>query len=67
MKASEIPRIPVEDAHRKVAFGQAMLVCGYESDEKFAANHLEGAISLSEFQERLPTINEDQEIIFYCA
>jgi len=28
---------------------------------------LEGAISLAEFQRRLPSLSRDQEIVFYCA
>jgi hypothetical protein len=28
---------------------------------------LEGAITLSEFQSRLPALAKDQEIIFFCA
>jgi rhodanese-related sulfurtransferase len=28
---------------------------------------LEGAISFSEFQSRLPSLSPDQEIVFYCA
>ena len=44
-----------------------MLVCAYDSDEKFSKNHLDGALSFHEFTERLSTIDPSQEIIFYCA
>lgn len=60
-------RIPPEEVHEKVMSGNALLVCGYDDADKFSANHLEGAISLSEFKSRLPSLEKDQEIIFYCA
>ena len=59
-------RIPVEEARRKVTSGSALLVCAYD-DEKFKNNHLQGAISLSDFQAKLPSLSTEQEIIFYCA
>lgn len=60
-------RISVEEARRKTNAGEALLVCGYEGAEKFVANHLEGAISWETFQNRLPEISKQHEIIFYCA
>jgi len=60
-------RISVGDAHRKVQAKEALLVCGYNDEEKFKAMQLEGAISYSEFESRLPKISKDQEIIFYCG
>lgn len=44
-----------------------MLVCAYDNEDKFKANYLEGAISLSDFREQLPSLSTDEEIIFYCA
>lgn len=67
MEKSEVTRVTPEEARRKMDAGQAILVCGYESDEKFHSMHLEGAESLSRFQARLPDIPKEQEIIFYCA
>ena len=67
MDKSNIRRISPEDTRRKLAAGQAILVCAYESDEKFSAVHLEDAVSFNQFRARLPDIGEDQEIIFYCA
>jgi len=47
--------------------GRALLVCGYEDEEKFGALRLEGAVSFAEFQKMLPTLPKDKEIVFYCA
>ncbi len=67
MNKSDVPRVSVEETRRRVDAGKAMLVCGYEPDEKFRKFHLEGALSLHQFRTKLPTLNENQEIIFYCA
>jgi hypothetical protein len=64
---SEVARISVQEAKDKVESGQALLVCAYDSDDKFARFHLEGAISLSEFKGRAEDITKEQELIFYCA
>jgi rhodanese-related sulfurtransferase len=45
----------------------ALLVCAYDSDEKFRDNRLDGAISLADFQSREAKLPKDREIIFYCA
>lgn len=60
-------RIPPEEVREKVTNGNALFVCGYDDADKFRANHLEGAISFDEFKSKLPSIEKDQEIIFYCA
>lgn len=60
-------RITPREAHEKVKAGQAILVCGYEDEEKFKAMRLEMAVSFAEFQKMLPTQPTDREIIFYCA
>ncbi|MGD8229880.1 MAG: rhodanese-like domain-containing protein [Desulfobacteraceae bacterium] len=60
-------RIPPEEVREKVTSGNAILVCGYDDPDKFAQNHLEGAISFAEFKSRLPSLSKDQEIIVYCA
>lgn len=67
MQKSDVRRITPEQARRDLESGAAVLVCGYEADEKFQAMHLEGAQSLSQFRDRLPDIPKEQEIIFYCA
>jgi rhodanese-related sulfurtransferase len=47
--------------------GGAMLVCGYDSEEKFRDNHLEGALSLDEFESQVDSLPREREIVFYCA
>ncbi len=60
-------RITPKEAYEKVKAGQALLVCGYEDEDKFRAMRLEMAVSFSEFQKMLPSLPKDREIIFYCA
>ena len=60
-------RISVEEAHRDVAEGDALLVCAYSDESKCDRIKLEGAISFGEFQAREATLSRDQPIIFYCA
>ena len=60
-------KISAEETRKRVKAGSALLVCAYDDDEKFQNNHLEGAISLGEFKTRLPSLPQDQEMIFYCA
>ena len=67
MEKSEVRRVEPEIAHRHVDAGEALLVCAYESDEKFQSMQLEGAESLNNLRARLPDISKAQEIIFYCA
>ena len=62
---AEVTRIDVQEAAARLGSGEALLVCAYDNDQKFANYHLEGAISLAEFQERIGTLSRDQEIIFY--
>ena len=63
----EPERISPEEAHEKVKSGKCTLVCAYEDEQKCKLMTLEGAISLAEFQRRLPSLSRDQEIVFYCA
>ena len=64
---AEIERISPEEACKKAEAGAALLVCAYDDEEQFKTMHLEGAISLSAFKSRLPSLSTGQEIIFYCA
>lgn len=64
---TEVARISPQETKEKVTSGEALLVCAYASDLKFTANHLEGAISLADFQARVTQLPRGQEIIFYCA
>ncbi len=61
----KVERVSVEDAYRKVQAKEALLVCGYNDEEKFTTIQLGGAISFGEFEARLPHLSKDQEIIFY--
>ena len=64
---AEPKRISVKEAYQKVKSGKALLVCGYDDETKFKMMRLESALSLKEFEARLPKLSKDQEIIFYCA
>lgn len=64
---SEVKRISADVTRAAVAGGKSLLVCAYESDEKFKTLHLEGAISLSDFKSRIKELEKDTGIIFYCA
>lgn len=60
-------RISVQEARQHLQQDpDALLVCAYESDQKFQQNHLEGAIPLSDLESRLDSISKDQELIFHC-
>ena len=63
----DVSRISVQDARQEVASGQALLVCAYEQDEKCNQVALEGSVSLTQFQQRVPSLPKDQELIFFCA
>ncbi|MBW3596708.1 MAG: rhodanese-like domain-containing protein [Planctomycetes bacterium] len=60
-------RIGPQEAKQHVESGDALLVCAYDSDEKFQKNRLEGAISLDDFRSQADSVPKDREIIFYCA
>jgi hypothetical protein len=64
---AEAIRISPEEVRGKITAGSALLVCAYEDDEKCKRVNLEGAIFLTEFRSRLPSLPKDQELIFYCA
>jgi hypothetical protein len=64
---AEPKRISVNEAYQNVKSGRALLVCGYDDEAKFKMMRLEGALSLKEFEARLPKLPKDQGIIFYCA
>ena len=67
MKVTDPIRISTQKARERVTSGQALLVCAYDNEKKFNANHLEGAISFADFRTRLLSLPKDQKIIFYCA
>jgi len=63
----EVERTDAEEARRKVKSGQALLVCAYDDEVKYAQVNLDGSISLASFRSRLSSLPKHQEIIFYCA
>ena len=66
--ATPVERITPQQAHDHMrAAPPALLVCAYDSEEKFQQNHLEGAIELDHLASQADAIPKDQEIIFYCA
>jgi hypothetical protein len=64
---AKVSRITPEETHQKLKSGDAVLVCAYDSEERFRNLQLAGAISLHEFRTKLPSLSKDQEIVFYCA
>jgi len=62
-----IKRLSPQDAHDKVQDGKALLICAYDSDEKFSQMALDGAISFDEYRSMQPTLPRNKELIFYCA
>jgi len=64
---SEIDRVSPTAVKEKLISGKALLVCAYDNQDKFRRVHLEGAISLAEFRERISSLSRDTEIVFYCA
>ncbi|MCF8039256.1 MAG: hypothetical protein K9K79_08055 [Desulfohalobiaceae bacterium] len=61
-----IERIAPEAARAKLESGQALMVCSY-NDARCRNMLIEGALLKSEFEEKLASLDKDQEIIFYCA
>ena len=62
---SPVALIEAHEAFEHVKNNSALLICAYESDEKFHKLHLDGAIALSEFQSLSATLKKDKELIFY--
>ena len=63
----DIDRIDVRQARAHVTTGDALLVCAYDTLEKFLNNHLGGALSLQDLQALEDDLPRRREIIFYCA
>ena len=64
---SQITMIKADKAYEHLTTGSALLICAYDSDEKFQKFQLKGAIPLSEFKTRSESLDKDTELIFYCA
>lgn len=67
MSAPSAPKIDVKQARHDVEVSDALLVCAYDSKEKFEANHLQGAISLDELKSMEDELSQQRELVFYCA
>jgi uncharacterized protein (TIGR02284 family) len=67
LMAGLVERISPQEARQHLSAGRALLVCAYDSREKFEQNQLEGALSLDEFKAKADLIDKDREIIFYCG
>jgi nucleotide-binding universal stress UspA family protein/rhodanese-related sulfurtransferase len=64
----DIPRMSAKALRQSMKGSRAaLLVCAYESEDRFHELELQGAVSWKAFQSRLPTLPPDQEIVFYCA
>lgn len=64
---ADVERVSVQEARQRVRAGQALLVCAYDSEERFQQVALDGAISLATFEQRFSELPRDQEVIFYCG
>jgi hypothetical protein len=62
----DAPRLSPQDTYRQATSGQALLVCAFENETTCRTMMIERAITLREFESRLPGINKEQPIIFYC-
>jgi hypothetical protein len=65
--AMEPIRISPAEAYKQVQARRVLFVCAYQDEGTCKNIMLEGAISLKEFEKKLPGLKKDQGIIFYCA
>lgn len=63
--AKDVQRVSPADIYEKVQTGEALLVCAYPDDEKFAKSNLKGAISFKRFETMLKDIDQSKLIVFY--
>lgn len=61
------PKIDVKQARHDVDVSDALLVCAYDSQDKFASNHLQNAIPLGELRSKEDELSKQRELVFYCA
>jgi hypothetical protein len=61
-----IERVSAAASRDAVRHDGALLVCSYP-DNRCQNILFQGAILLSEFEARLPSLSKDQTIIFYCS
>jgi len=60
-------RISPSEAYRLAKDVNTIVVCAYPDEERCNKMRLRGAITRTEFQDRLLEFKKEQEIIFYCA
>ena len=58
--------ISPSQARDDVEKNDALLVCAYESEEKFKTYALEDAISFNNFKRKESQLPKEKEIILYC-
>jgi len=64
---AEIRRVTPAEARVRVMAGKALLVCAYADEAMCRQMRLENGLTLQEFEQKLPALDKEQEIIFYCA
>ena len=62
---AEPKRIRVQDVREKLQSGSDLLLVCIYSTEKYNQSHLDGAISMEQFEKRLPSLSKEHEITFY--
>ena len=60
-------RVTPQEIYPRVKSGEALLVCAYADEARCHSMQLEDSLTLQEFQDKLPDLPPDQEIVFYCA
>jgi hypothetical protein len=60
-----VKKISPIDAKSQVDAKKALLVCIYDDAKFNSYAHLDGAIPMSEFEKKKPTLSKSQAIIFY--
>ncbi|MBI2923359.1 MAG: hypothetical protein HYY18_20065 [Planctomycetes bacterium] len=59
-------RVSVQEVRKRLISGakKTVLVCIYDQDD-WDESHLDGSISMPEFEKRAPRIEKDTEVVFY--
>ena len=60
-------RISPLEAYQLAKDVNTIVVCAYPDEETCSKMRLRGAITRTEFHDRLQEVNKEQEIIFYCT
>jgi hypothetical protein len=59
--------ISANQAYGDLAGGDALLVNGYDDEEKWQNTRVNGATSFMDFQRQASSFPKNRELIFYCA